>query len=290
MEKNVQLDASGQDAEVMAQAPPNTRLVLALKKITLDRISLEIEMHKKIFQTELEYQQRLKEFDDKRRMIVAGDYIPTDDECKYQYADPEEPVVETNEKGIPKFWSTIFSNLDILSDMVQPHDQEAISLITDIRCVLLDNPMGYRLEFEFSENKYFSNKVLTKEYYFADTFDPEDPLNYDSLYVNRCKGCKIDWKSPQMNLTEKKVAKKMKHRSSNQVKTIEKVEKCDSFFNFFQPPEEKIEDADNDTKELLASDFDIAKGAQNGHHVRHSNRQHKGHNVKDNKEVKSEIK
>lgn len=132
---------SGQDAEVIAQAPPNTRLVLALKKITLDRISLEIEMHKKIFQTELEYQQRLKEFDDKRRMIVAGDYIPTDDECKYQYADPEEPVVETNEKGIPKFWSTIFSNLDILSDMVQPHDQEAISLITDIRCVLLDNPM-----------------------------------------------------------------------------------------------------------------------------------------------------
>lgn len=114
---------------------------MALKKFTLDRITLEIEMHKKIFQTELEYQERLKEFDDKRRMIVAGDYIPTDEECKYKYADPDEPVVETTDKGIPEFWSTIFENLDILSDMVQEHEKEVISKITDIRCVLLDNPM-----------------------------------------------------------------------------------------------------------------------------------------------------
>lgn len=49
-------------------------------------------------------------------------------------------------------------------------------------------------------------------------------------------GCKIDWKSPEKDLTQKKVTKKMKHKSDNQVKTVEKVEKCDSFFNFFEPP------------------------------------------------------
>lgn len=96
---------------------------------------------------------------------------------------------------------------------------------------------GFRLEFEFSENNFINNKVLTKEYYFADSFDPNDPLNYDSLYINRCKGCKIDWKSPSVDLTKIKVTKKMRHRNSNQVKVVEKLQKCDSFFNFFDPVE-----------------------------------------------------
>lgn len=121
---------------------------MALKKLTLERIALEIEMNKKIFQTELEYQERFKEFNEKRRMIVAGDYVPTEDECKYQYADSEDPVVESKEKGIPRFWSTIFANLDLLTDMIHDQDKKVITLITDIRCVLMDNPMVSERQFQ----------------------------------------------------------------------------------------------------------------------------------------------
>lgn len=230
---------------------PNTKLVQALKKNALERVKAEIEMHKKIFQIELEFQDRMKQFDEKRRMIVSGDYIPTEEECKYEYADPEQPIVESEDKGIPYFWSTIFGNLDIINDMVKPNDQELIESLTDIRCILLSEPMGYRLEFEFAENKYFTNKVLTKEYYFAESFEPSNPLNFDSLCVNRCKGCKIEWKATKLDLTQKR----MKHSKSNEVKTV----KCDSFFNFFDPPEVKMEDADEETKDLLAADFDIAE-------------------------------
>ncbi|KAI7698095.1 hypothetical protein SSS_10180 [Sarcoptes scabiei] len=238
---------------------PNTKLVQALKQLSLERIKHEVKMQKEMFQVELQYQNIFKDFDEKRRQIISGEYTPTDDECKYEYADPEEPVVESEEKGISNFWSVIFGNLDILNEMVQESDQELIDLITNIRCVLLSDPMGYRLEFEFAENKFFHNKVLTKAYYFAENYDKTDPLKYDTPYVNRCIGCKIDWKSPEMNITYQKISKKMKHRNSNQIKVVEKMQRSDSFFNFFDPPQATLEDADDETKELLSSDFEIGE-------------------------------
>ena len=94
---------------------------------------------------------------------------------------------------------------------------------------------GFRLEFEFEDNDFFTNKVLTKDYYYSDKVDIFEPLQHEGLIVNRAAGCKIDWKSPEKDVTQRKVTKKMKHKSDNQVKTIEKLEKCDSFFNFFEP-------------------------------------------------------
>lgn len=236
---------------------PNTNLVQALKKLNIDRIREEVEFCKKVFELELAHQDIFKKFDEKRRMIISGDYVPTEEECKFEYADPEEKVVPAETKGIPDFWPVLLTNLDMINEMIQEHDRDLIFHITDIRSVLLNDPRGYRLEFEFSENEYFNNKVLTKEYYFADSFDPNDPFSFDSLYVNRCKGCKIDWKSPEKDVTQVKVAKKMKHRNSNQVKTVWKVQKRDSFFNFFEGHEGTIEDAEEETKELMAADFDL---------------------------------
>lgn len=96
------------------------------------------------------------------------------------------------------------------------------------------------MEFEFSENKWFSNKVLTKTYYFSDGIDPEDPLNYENVWVCKAEGCTVDWKSPEVNLTTEKRTKKVKHRQSKEIKTIVKEEKKDSFFNFFDPPKGMI--------------------------------------------------
>lgn len=122
-----------------ASPVPNTRLVLALKKLSIERIRKEVEMHKKVFELEKEFQEELKVFDEKRRRIIDGSYNPTDEECKYEYEE-DAVVEESSEKGIPDFWPRIFSNLDIINEMIQEHDSDLINHIVDIRCVHFTNP------------------------------------------------------------------------------------------------------------------------------------------------------
>lgn len=113
---------------------------MALKKLSIERIRKEVEMHKKVFELEKQFHEEMKIFDEKRRKIVDGTYNPTDEECKYEYAEDSEVVEESDEKGIPDFWPRIFSNLDIMSDMIQDHDSDLINHLIDIRCVYLTNP------------------------------------------------------------------------------------------------------------------------------------------------------
>jgi len=40
---------------------------------------------------------------------------------------------DENTKGIPGFWLTIFKNVDLLSEMIQPNDEPILNLIQDIR-------------------------------------------------------------------------------------------------------------------------------------------------------------
>lgn len=115
--------------------------------------------------------------------------------------------------------------------------------------------------------------MLTKEYFFSETFDPSDPLSYESMSISSTKGCEITWTDGDR--TMRKVSKKLKNKKNNQVTTQDRMVKADSFFNFFDPPagmfhlsiffslnnsfKGKIEEVDEETKELLAADFDIAE-------------------------------
>jgi hypothetical protein len=45
-------------------------------------------------------------------------------------------------KGIPNFWLTIFKNVQMLSEMVQEHDEPILKHLFDIKVILLEsNPM-----------------------------------------------------------------------------------------------------------------------------------------------------
>ena len=68
-------------------------------------------------------------------------------------------------------------------------------------------------EFEFSENDYFENDVLTKTYHLSNKLDEDDPLGYEGPEIIRCSGCEIKWKK-DMNVTEKIVKKKQKHKGT----------------------------------------------------------------------------
>lgn len=99
---------------------------------------------------------------------------------------------------------------------------------------------GFKLEFEFDENDFFTNKVLTKEYYYGESYDPKMPLEYDGPYISYTRGCTINWKSPDKDVTKETVTKKVKSKTSNQTKNVTKERPCDSFFNFFNPPTSKL--------------------------------------------------
>lgn len=47
--------------------------------------------------------------------------------------------------------------------------------------------MGFSLEFHFSENEYFTNKVLTKYYEMKCEPDKDDPFSFEGPEIIKCK-------------------------------------------------------------------------------------------------------
>src|SRR6218665_275084 len=137
-----------------------TKFVLALKQLQVGRIREEIKMYQKIHQIMFEHQGKLIEFDKKRAAIVSGEHEPTEEECQYEFVDKTAEIETTEEKGIPDFWLTIFSNLDMFNSNVSDADSEVLQSLKDIRYEILSEPAGFKLFFELSDNPYFSNNQL----------------------------------------------------------------------------------------------------------------------------------
>lgn len=245
--------------------------VLALKNIQLEHIELEAKFYEEVYQLEKKYQKLYQPLQDKRVQILSGDYEPTADETTPKPGtvadedDTTELSTKLNEvsieirkhlksvypedvKGVPDFWLTIFRSTDLLSTMIQPHDEEVLKQLKDVRVVYADE-MSYALEFHFAPNEYFTNAVLTKQYHLKSKVDAEEPFAFEGPEIYRCEGCSIDW-SPGKNLTVKTIKKKQKHKSRGAVRMVEHTVPNDSFFNFFNPPaqtENEDEEEDEDT-------------------------------------------
>uniref|UniRef100_A0A453QP18 Uncharacterized protein n=1 Tax=Aegilops tauschii subsp. strangulata TaxID=200361 RepID=A0A453QP18_AEGTS len=99
------------------------------------------------------------------------------------------------------------------------------------------------LEFFFDTNPFFKNSVLTKSYHMVDEDDP---------ILEKAIGTEIEW-YPGKNVTQKILKKKPKKGSKN-TKPITKTEECESFFNFFSPPQVPDDDEDID-EEAVCSRF-----------------------------------
>uniref|UniRef100_A0A2K6N2Y6 Nucleosome assembly protein 1 like 1 n=1 Tax=Rhinopithecus bieti TaxID=61621 RepID=A0A2K6N2Y6_RHIBE len=169
------------------------------------------------------------------------------------------PTLKEDPKGIPEFWLTVFKNVDLLSDMVQEHDEPILKHLKDIKVKFSDagQPMSFVLEFHFEPNEYFTNEVLTKTYRMRSEPDDSDPFSFDGPEIMGCTGCQIDWKKGK-NVTLKTIKKKQKHKGRGTVRTVTKTVSNDSFFNFFAPPEvPESGDLDDDAEAILAADFEI---------------------------------
>ncbi|KAK3727641.1 hypothetical protein RRG08_032601 [Elysia crispata] len=275
------------------------RRIKALKKLQNEVINVEAEFYKEVNALELKYAPKYSQLFDKRKDILNAKVEPTDEECDWpsdeeeddekdeeaklapesQQADVKEKatVDETKEaggdveekkeevKGIPSFWLTIFKNVDMLSEMVQEHDEPILTHLQDIQVVIHESsPVGFTLEFHFEPNEFFTETVLTKRYEMRYEPDPEEPFSYEGPEIIKCTGCTINWNKGK-NVTVKQIKKKQKHKGRGLTRTVTKQVQADSFFNFFNPPEApegSESEVDEETEALLGADFEI------GHFIR----------------------
>lgn len=267
------------------------RRIKALKKLQFDSSKIEGDFYKEVHELECKYAAKYTPLFEKRSKVVTGVVEPTDEECDWpsdeekedekedvknkakvgdgEKADSEEKEKkEDNEgadvKGIPSFWLTVFKNVDMLSEMIQDHDEPILNHLQDVKVQFSSTQdMGFTLEFYFESNKYFNNTVLTKQYQMRSEPDEADPFSFEGPEIVKCKGCEIDWCKGQ-NVTVKTIKKKQKHKGRGTTRTITKTVQNDSFFNFFSPPTvpEEESEMDEDLEALLAADFEI------GHFIR----------------------
>ncbi|KAI0852263.1 nucleosome assembly protein [Daldinia vernicosa] len=248
------------------------RRVAGLKGIQKDHSKLEAEFQEEVLQLEKKYFAKFTPLYEKRAAIVNGKDEPTDEQIKAgedgeEEKDEAEAEAEKGEekatsetaeavKGIPEFWLSAMKNQISLAEMITDRDEAALRYLTDIRMEYLDKP-GFRLIFEFAENEFFTNKTITKTYFYQN----ESGYGGDFIY-DHAEGDKIEWKEGR-DLTVRIESKKQRNKNTKQTRIVKKTVPTESFFNFFSPPKAPTDDDDNDAasdiEERLELDYQLGE-------------------------------
>uniref|UniRef100_A0ACD5T7Z1 Uncharacterized protein n=1 Tax=Avena sativa TaxID=4498 RepID=A0ACD5T7Z1_AVESA len=248
--KNTLQGLAARHTDVLESLEPKVRKrVEALREIQSQHDDLEGKFFEERAALEAKYQKMYEPLYSKRYEVVNGVIEVegvTKDDAGEAAADQKE------EKGVPDFWFNAMKNHEILAEEIQERDEEALKYLKDIKWYRISDPKGFKLEFHFNTNPFFKNEVLTKTYHMIDEDEP---------ILEKAIGTEIEW-YPGKCLTQKVLKKKPKKGSKN-AKPITKIENCESFFNFFSPPQvpDDDEEIDEDTAEQLQNqmeqDYDI---------------------------------
>ncbi|KAK6914743.1 Nucleosome assembly protein (NAP) [Dillenia turbinata] len=270
--KNKLQSLAGQHSDVLESLSPNVRKrVEYLREIQASSTVMAInwicdleykapqlegqhdELEKKFFEEraalEAKYQKLYEPLYTKRFEIVNG-VVEVEGVTREGSTDQEHKA--SDEKGVPDFWLTAMKTNEVLAEEISERDEGALKYLKDIKWCRIDDPKGFKLEFFFDPNPYFENTVLTKTYHMIEDDEP---------ILEKAIGTQIAW-LPGKCLTQK-VLKKKPRKGSKNAKPITKTEGCESFFNFFNPPQvpEDDEDIDEDLAEELQNqmeqDYDI---------------------------------
>ncbi|TEY80562.1 hypothetical protein BOTCAL_0037g00170 [Botryotinia calthae] len=233
---------------------PVRRRVAGLKGVQKEHSKLEAEFQEEVLELEKKYFAKFTPLYQKRAKIVNGEVEPTEEEIKSGEEDDEEHDAEQAEKvdesaekisGIPEFWLSAMKNQVSLAEMITDRDEAALKDLTDIQMEYLDKP-GFRLIFQFADNEFFTNKTITKTYFYQN----ESGYGGDFIY-DHAEGDKINWKEGK-DLTVRVESKKQRNKNTKQTRVVKKTVPTESFFNFFSPPKAPTDDDDDD----LASDIE----------------------------------
>lgn len=225
--------------------PQNIRVKIdALNKLQLQLLSKEADFHKRVYSMESEFQRNLSEIYNKRRQIVDGSYVPTEEDLLEGDQLAVNPSGDNERlKGISEFWLRVFKMVPILQCMVHDPDEAVLKHLIDVRSVVKDQPKAsFLLEFEFEPNEFFENSILTKEYLMECVPNPERSYSFNGFEIIDTVGCEIKWKDGAC-LT-----------AGNEEGNDQMVK---SFFNFFNP-KQLLENVDSLTyQQFMISDFEI---------------------------------
>jgi len=249
--------------------------VNALKNILRETVKIETDYYIEQQKLMAKYQVKYDEINRERYKVISGAHEPSGIELVYdseEYDTPEEDTDEENDaletmhpdyradvKGLPKFWLHVLKNAneEALINMIERHDEPVLAHLTDLTVSLHPDNASFTLKFSFQENPYFTNEVLTKEYYTRISPDPESPLTYNGPDFVACKGCSIDWKEGK-NITT--ITKKVQTKDGKILEIIE-----ESFFNFFDPPnvgddgKATLNTTIGEDRVVLLNDFDLGQ-------------------------------
>lgn len=264
----------GRSSGYVESLPPNVqRRVAGLKGIQKEHSKLEAEFQEEVLQLEKKYFAKFTPLYEKRATIVNGTVEPSAEEVEAGEDEdkedaeaaekqsgeaaekPAESSVPDNVAGIPEFWLSAMKNYDSLAETITDRDEGALKHLTDIRMEYLDKP-GFRLIFEFAENEYFTNKTITKTYYYQSESGYGGEFIYD-----HAEGDKINWKEDQ-NLSVRVESKKQRNKNTKQTRVVKKTVPTESFFNFFDPPQAPADDDDDaasDIENQLEFDYQLGE-------------------------------
>lgn len=255
------------------------RRVNGLKYLQSKHTELEGEFQKEILALEKKYLELYRPLYNKRAEVISGKYEPTEeevtagakvDEESDAEEEEEEETKENDEKdvaGIPEFWLTALKTHPQIGEIITDDDCEALKHLVDIHLSYLEQP-GFKLDFEFTENDFFTNKVLSKTYYYQDNMSGGDYV-YD-----HAEGCEINWKEGK-DLTVTIETKKQRHKGTNKTRVVKRTVPAESFFNFFNPPVLPEDDEELDEEEAEGLDAKLEADYEMG-------KKHKGLQIEDN--------
>ncbi|KVH02507.1 Nucleosome assembly protein (NAP) [Cynara cardunculus var. scolymus] len=289
-------DLTGQHPDFLDTLSANARQrVGVLKDLQNQHDELEAKYIEERAELEAKYLKLYEPLYAKRYEIVNG-LTEVEGVLKDTLVDKENNEL-AGDKGVPNFWLTAMKSNEVLADEISESDEGALQYLKDVKWCRVTGAKGFKLELFFDPNPYFKNSVLTKTYemineeehilekaigYYVLLFNP----NFLEICISSslvlvvipkfllhypCLTSDLSWKNyrtviewfPGKNLTQKVLRKKPKKGSRSPKPPITKTEDCESFFNFFNPPQipDDEEDIDEDIAELLQSqmehDYDI---------------------------------
>jgi len=155
------------------------------------------------------------------------------------------------------FWLTAMQNEEAFAEILEEWDDPVLEYLTDIKSTDIDDAVpqkGYKIEFCFKENEFFSNESLWVE--FTTNFDAANNKPWKQPDCIEMKASIIDWK-PGMNVTVAVTQKKKTGGGAKKKKQAAKQKEEDrpSFFRAFFRNLKEGGDLPPDLMKMMAGAF-----------------------------------
>ncbi|KAG2219392.1 hypothetical protein INT45_010968 [Circinella minor] len=254
------------------------RRIHGLQHFQAKHAELEGKFQEEVLALEKKYLELYTPLYNKRAEIIVGGYEPTDEEVRLgeKVDQDEEDEEEEEEKGkekedltttkedevtndmvgIPEFWLTALKNHPQISETITELDELVLKHLVNIRMSYMDKP-GFKLHFDFAENEHFTDKTLTKTYYYQ-----EHAYGGDYVY-DHAEGCDIHWNEGK-DLTVKVETKKQRHKGTNKTRVVKRTVPAETFFAFFHPPSFPDDNTELDEEEAEGLDAKLEVDYETG--------------------------